>query len=44
MMRYALHDVAKHLIGAEEEKSVADAIMGHVAQMPPEPRVKLKPK
>jgi len=31
-------------IGADEEKSRADALMGQLAKMPPEPRIKSKPK
>jgi len=31
-------------VGADEEKSGADALMGQLAQLPPEPRIKSKPK
>ena len=31
-------------IGADEEKSGADALMGQLAKLPPEPRIKPKPK
>jgi hypothetical protein len=31
-------------IGADEEKSEADALMGRLAKLPPEPRIKPKPK
>jgi hypothetical protein len=31
-------------IGADEEKSAADALIGKLAKLPPEPRIKLKPK
>jgi hypothetical protein len=32
-------------IGADEEKSAAaDALMGQLAKLPPEPRIKPKPK
>jgi hypothetical protein len=31
-------------IGADEEKSGADALMGRLAKVPPKPRIKSKPK
>jgi len=31
-------------IGADEEKSAADALIGKLAKLPPEPRIKSKPK
>jgi hypothetical protein len=31
-------------IGADEEKSAADILMGQLAKLPPEPRIKSKPK
>jgi hypothetical protein len=31
-------------IGADEEKSAADALMGQLAKLPPEPRTKPKSK
>ncbi len=31
-------------IGADEEKSAADALMGQLAKLPPEPRIKSKQK
>lgn len=31
-------------VGADEEKSAADALMGQLAKLPPKPRIKSKPK
>jgi hypothetical protein len=31
-------------IGTDEEKSAADALLGRLAKMPPEPRTKPQPK
>jgi hypothetical protein len=31
-------------IGADEEKSVADELIGKLAKLPPQPRIKTKPK